>query len=61
VLVGFGTDEHGTNFYTIRNSWSTYWGDEGYVKIARGELDCSVTDEAGYPELARATATVVAV
>merc|ERR1711957_514574 len=51
VLTGFGTDEHGTNYWTIRNSWSTYWGDEGYVKIARGENDCCITCEAGYPEL----------
>mmetsp|Transcript_100111 Transcript_100111/g.250948 ORF Transcript_100111/g.250948 Transcript_100111/m.250948 type:complete len:573 (+) Transcript_100111:73-1791(+) len=51
VATGFGTDEHGTAYYTIRNSWSTYWGDKGYIRIARGELDCCVSCEAGYPEL----------
>jgi len=51
VLTGFGTDEHGTDYYVIRNSWSTYWGDAGYIKIARGELDCCVACEAGYPRL----------
>jgi len=49
VLVGYGTDEHGTDYYTIRNSWSTYWGEEGYIRIARGKFDCAVTSEAGYP------------
>jgi len=52
VAMGFGTDEHSTAYYTIRNSWSTYWGDKGYIRIARGELDCCVSCEAGYPELA---------
>merc|ERR1719265_552847 len=51
VLTGYGTDEKGIDYYTIRNSWSTYWGDEGYVKIARGDNDCCVSCEAGYPEL----------
>jgi hypothetical protein len=27
----------------VRNSWSQYWGDGGYVKIARGSNDCGVT------------------
>jgi len=52
VLTGYGTDEHGTDYYTIRNSWSSYWGDEGYVKVARGEIDCCVSSEAGYPLVA---------
>merc|ERR1712050_826593 len=51
VLTGYGTDKDGTDYYTIRNSWSTYWGDEGYIKIARGDFDCCVSCEAGYPEV----------
>jgi len=57
VLTGFGTSEHGKDYYTIRNSWSTYWGDEGYIKIARGDLDCCVACEAGYPEVDAAAST----
>lgn len=55
ALVGYGTDEHGTDYYTIRNSWSTYWGDQGYVKVSRGEKDCCVTCEAGNVMLAEDT------
>lgn len=52
-MVGYGTDEsNGLNYWLLRNSWSTYWGDEGYFKIARGELDCCVSSEAGYPTVA---------
>lgn len=62
VLVGYGTDEHGTDYYTIRNSWSTYWGDRGYIKVARGDLDCCVSSEAGYPLLdAQASTAAMAI
>lgn len=51
VLIAFGTDDTGTPYYTIRNSWSTYWGDEGYIKVVRGDLDCSIATVAGYAEV----------
>merc|ERR1712085_85771 len=58
VATGYGTDA-GTPFYTIRNSWSTYWGDQGYINIARGELDCCVSCEAGYADVEAMAAIVV--
>jgi len=61
VLVGFGTDEQGGDYYVVRNSWSMYWGDEGYIKIARGDLDCCVTCEPGYPEVAVAASASLVV
>ena len=49
-LVGYGHDEQtGLDYWTIRNSWSTYWGEEGYFKVVQGERDCGVTSSAGYP------------
>lgn len=36
VAVGYGTDPAtGMNYYMIRNSWGSAWGDNGYVKFAR--------------------------
>jgi len=52
VLVGYGHDEAArVDYYTIRNSWSTYWGDKGYFRIARGKRDCQISTQAGYAKL----------
>lgn len=49
VLVGYGTDATGADHWAVKNSWSTYWGDQGYIKIVRGELDCCVSAQAAFP------------
>ena len=36
TAVGYGNDaETGLDYYLIRNSWGSGWGDKGYVKFAR--------------------------
>jgi len=44
LAVGFGTDESGTEFYYVKNSWGTGWGEDGYIKIgvAEGEGICGI-------------------
>ncbi|CAD5231128.1 unnamed protein product [Bursaphelenchus xylophilus] len=39
VIIGYGTTENGTDYWTIKNSWGKGWGDHGYFKIRRG-TDC---------------------
>ena len=34
-MVGYGTDAADGDYYIVRNSWSTGWGEEGYIRIAR--------------------------
>jgi len=34
AIVGYGYDQAaGLNYYLIKNSWGTWWGDNGYVKL----------------------------
>ncbi|CAL8467551.1 g7089 [Coccomyxa elongata] len=48
ALVGYGTDEAGIDYWIIKNSWSSHWGDNGYVNIARGHHGCGITTDPMY-------------
>ena len=48
LLVGCGT-EKGQDYWLIKNSWGPSWGEDGYIKIAKGAHDCSVISLGSYP------------
>ena len=35
TAVGYGTTDDGIDYYLVRNSWGSAWGDKGYIKIGR--------------------------
>lgn len=41
LLVGYGTID-GKDYWLIKNSWSTYWGNDGYVLMAADDNNCGV-------------------
>ena len=49
LVVGFGTDPSGKDYYKVKNSWGPAWGEEGYLRMVRGKDQCGIADNACFP------------
>jgi len=43
-----------SDYWVIRNSWSTEWGEEGFIRLERGQDLCRVSDDVTYPTFSSA-------
>lgn len=41
TLVGYGT-EGSTDYWIIKNSWNSSWGEKGYCRLHRGSGKCGI-------------------
>ena len=54
LVVGYGT-ENGQDYWLVKNSWSTSWGDNGYVKIGKSDS----TDDVGVCGIASSPSFII--
>lgn len=50
LAVGYG-ELNGEKYWLVKNSWSTYWGNDGYILINQKHNNCGVLSDATFPDI----------
>lgn len=60
LVVGYGTDS-GKQYWKVKNSWGSSWGEEGYIRMERGTGGagmCGVASLPSYPTGAKSVSSL---
>uniref|UniRef100_A0ACD5VP19 Uncharacterized protein n=1 Tax=Avena sativa TaxID=4498 RepID=A0ACD5VP19_AVESA len=53
TVVGYGADGGGHEYWVVKNQWGPWWGEGGYMRVARGSgANCGIASYAYYPTMA---------
>ncbi len=62
LVVGYGTLS-GTDYWKVKNSWGSTWGDAGYILLERGNKqtggECGILADPSYPQVKASESVVV--
>jgi hypothetical protein len=53
LIVGYGTDA-GKDYYKVKNSWGSSWGESGFLRMVQGKNMCGIAMQPSYPTGAKA-------